>query len=73
MIQAVAENKYSFNMQVSVKAMAAPDCDRPHQGAAGPKRLFEKAVQSIRRCRDGATLRNRAGGILPATSVNGWA
>jgi hypothetical protein len=30
MIQAVAENKYSFNMQVSVKAMAAPDRDRPH-------------------------------------------
>ena len=32
------------------------------------KRLFEKAVQSIRVCRDGA---NRADGIPPATSVNG--
>jgi hypothetical protein len=27
MIQAAAENKYSFNMQVSVKAMAVPDRD----------------------------------------------
>jgi hypothetical protein len=29
MIQAVAENKYSFNMQVSAAAMAALDRDRP--------------------------------------------
>jgi hypothetical protein len=29
MIHAVAENKYSFNMQVSVKAMAVPDRNRP--------------------------------------------
>jgi hypothetical protein len=27
MIQAAAENKYSFNMQVSVKAMAVPNRD----------------------------------------------
>jgi hypothetical protein len=27
MIQATIENKYSFNMQVSVKAMATPDRD----------------------------------------------
>jgi hypothetical protein len=32
------------------------------------KRFFEKAVQSIRVCRDGA---NRADGNPPATSVNG--
>jgi hypothetical protein len=31
MIQTVAKNKYSFDMQVSVKAMAAPDRERPHQ------------------------------------------
>jgi hypothetical protein len=31
MIQTVAENKYSFDMQVSVKAMAALDRRRPQQ------------------------------------------
>jgi hypothetical protein len=31
MIQTVAENKYSFDMQVSVKAMAALDREWPHQ------------------------------------------
>jgi hypothetical protein len=37
MIQTVAENKYSFDMQVSVKAMAALDRDRPHPKAAVAK------------------------------------
>jgi hypothetical protein len=40
MIQATAENKYSFNMQVSVKAMAALGRDRPHQKAAVAQRLL---------------------------------
>jgi hypothetical protein len=31
MIHAVLENKYRFNMQVSVKAMAAPNRDRRAQ------------------------------------------
>jgi hypothetical protein len=31
MIQMVVENKYSFNMQVSAEAMAAPDPDHPHR------------------------------------------
>jgi hypothetical protein len=57
MIQAVAENKYGFNMQVSVKAMAALDRDRPHQKAAGGKATFDKAVPSIGVCRDGAPSR----------------
>jgi hypothetical protein len=30
MIQAAAENKYGFNMQVSAEAMAALDRDRRH-------------------------------------------
>jgi hypothetical protein len=34
MIQATAENKYSFNMQVSVKAMAALGRDRQYQKVA---------------------------------------
>jgi len=57
MIQAVDENKYSFHMQVSVKAMAALDRDRPHQRTAVAKRRFEKAVQSIRVCRDSVMAR----------------
>jgi hypothetical protein len=65
MIQAVGENKYSFNMQVSVKAMAALDRGRSHQRAAGAERLFEKAVQSIRVCRDGAPSRKRLTEFYP--------
>jgi hypothetical protein len=41
MIQAVAENKYSFNMQVSAEAMAAL---RKHLGAT----TFDECVQLIR-------------------------
>jgi hypothetical protein len=57
MIETISKNKYSFNMRVSVKAMAAPDRDGRTKATAVAKRLFEKTVQSTRVCRDGT---NRA-------------
>jgi hypothetical protein len=61
MIETVDENKYSFNMQVSVKAMAAFDRVRPFPKSDSGATAFAKPVQSIRYCPAGATLRKPAG------------
>jgi hypothetical protein len=47
MSQTVVENKYSFNMQVSAEAMAAPDRDRPHQKAAVTQRLLTRPFSQL--------------------------
>jgi hypothetical protein len=47
MIQMVAENKYSFSMRVSVKAIAAPDRDRPHQKLKVAKRLLTRPFSQL--------------------------
>jgi hypothetical protein len=68
MIQAAAENKYSFNMQVSVKAMAVPDRDLAALKELPWRSGFLRRPFNQLGC---AATARRADGIPPATSVNG--
>jgi hypothetical protein len=70
MIQAAVENKYSFNMQVSVKAMAALGRDRPQQKAAVTQRLLASPFSQLG-CSRRRDLVKMADGLLPAAAVNG--
>jgi hypothetical protein len=65
MIQTVVEDKYSFNMQVSAEAMAAPDRDHSLENTFGTT-TFDEWVQSIRHRSARATLRKAATDVAHA-------